>query len=112
MILIAARMLRGLCGRRTPSAPAQPKTCNLNTQTGKFVWTPPTLMTIGGIGAVTGLFTGLLGVGGGSLVVPALQRFTPLSLHSLVATSLLVIALMSCSAVTVGLKSKRSPLMR
>ncbi|HLS16720.1 MAG TPA: sulfite exporter TauE/SafE family protein [Paenalcaligenes sp.] len=108
MILIAARMLRGLFGRRTPSAPAQPKTCHLNTQTGKFIWTPPTLMTIGGIGAVTGLFTGLLGVGGGFLVVPALQRFTPLSLHSIVATSLMVIALISGSAVTVGLWQSRT----
>src|SRR5690625_5988770 len=105
---MASLTLRGSLGRRPPSAPAQPKPCHLNTQTGKFIWTPPTLMTIGGIGAVTGLFTGLLGVGGGFLVVPALQRFTPLCLHSIVAISLMVFALISCSDVTVVLWQSRN----
>lgn len=103
MILIATRMLRGLLIPQKKSTHTRAKPCHLNAQTGKFIWTPTTLLTIGSIGAVTGMFTGLLGVGGGFLVVPALQRFTPLSLHSIVATSLMVIALISGSAVTIAL---------
>jgi uncharacterized membrane protein YfcA len=38
------------------------------------------------------LLSGLLGVGGGFVIVPALRRFTDLSMNSVVATSLAVIA--------------------
>jgi len=48
-------------------------------------------------GAVTGLFSGLFGVGGGFLVVPALIFTTGMSVHRAVATSLLVIVLISAS---------------
>src|SRR3546814_2905085 len=41
----------------------------------------------------------MLGVGGGFIIVPALGYFSELRMHSIVATSLLVIALLS--AVTV-----------
>ncbi len=46
------------------------------------------------------LCTGLLGVGGGFVMVPALRRATNLPMESIVATSLAVIALVSCAAVT------------
>jgi uncharacterized membrane protein YfcA len=43
--------------------------------------------------------TGLLGVGGGFVIVPALQRYTNLVMQSVVATSLAVIALVSVTGV-------------
>ncbi|MWV15978.1 TSUP family transporter [Pseudomonas sp. L-22-4S-12] len=48
-----------------------------------------------GIGLAVGLLSGLLGVGGGFLVVPALLWFTPLSMLAATATSMAVIALVS-----------------
>jgi len=48
-------------------------------------------------GALTGVLSGLFGVGGGFLVVPALIFATGMSIHRAVATSLLVIALVSAS---------------
>jgi uncharacterized membrane protein YfcA len=51
------------------------------------------------IGVLTGLLTGLLGVGGGFVIVPALRRLTNLGMQSIVATSLLVIALTGVSGV-------------
>lgn len=103
MVFIALRMVRGLIHPHPPSPDTRPKPCLLNQQTGKFIWSRSTVWTIGRIGAVTGIFTGLLGVGGGFLIVPALQRFTPLSMHHIVATSLMVIALISGSTVTMAL---------
>lgn len=48
-------------------------------------------------GALTGVLSGLFGVGGGFLVVPALIFATGMSIHRAVATSLLVITLVSAS---------------
>lgn len=48
-----------------------------------------------GIGLGVGVFSGLMGVGGGFLVVPALLAFTPLSMLAATATSMAVIALVS-----------------
>jgi uncharacterized membrane protein YfcA len=51
------------------------------------------------IGAFTGFMTGLLGVGGGFVIVPMLRRFTNMSMHGIVATSLMVIALVGSGGV-------------
>ncbi len=48
-------------------------------------------------GLVVGVITGLVGVGGGFLIVPALVLLGGLSMHQAVATSLVVIALKSYS---------------
>lgn len=48
-------------------------------------------------GLVVGVITGLVGVGGGFLIVPALVLLGGLSMHHAVATSLIIIALKSFS---------------
>src|SRR3546814_12413313 len=68
--------------------------CRVSTETGRFIWNPRTVTTLGGIGVVSGLFTGMLGVGGGFIIVPALGNFSELRMHSIVATYLLGIAKM------------------
>ncbi|HTD05966.1 sulfite exporter TauE/SafE family protein, partial [Undibacterium sp.] len=73
--------------------------CRINAQTGRFDWTWSTGLIIGTIGSVAGFCTGLLGVGGGFVIVPMLRRFTNVSMHGAVATSLLVIALVGAAAV-------------
>ena len=52
-----------------------------------------------GTGALSGLLSGLLGVGGGFVIVPALTHHTDLDIRSIQATSLAVIALVSVSGV-------------
>jgi uncharacterized membrane protein YfcA len=71
----------------------------IDPTTRRFVWSWPTAALIAGIGALTGLMTGLLGVGGGFVIVPMLRRFTHLTMHAVVATSLLVIALVGLGGV-------------
>ena len=46
-------------------------------------------------GGIAGFLSGLLGVGGGFVIVPALKRYTDLPVQSIVATSLGVLAIVS-----------------
>ena len=50
-------------------------------------------------GVAAGVLSGLFGVGGGFVVVPALVLFSGMGIHRAVATSLLVIALVSASGL-------------
>ncbi|VEB39653.1 Sulfite exporter TauE/SafE [Chromobacterium violaceum] len=67
--------------------------CRVRPETGRLAWTPASIAALAGVGALTGLLTGLLGVGGGFVIVPALRRLSDLGMHAIVSTSLLVIAL-------------------
>lgn len=62
-------------------------------------WTAPCARALAATGLQSGLLSGLVGVGGGFVIVPALQRHTDLDLRSVQATSLAVIALVSFSGV-------------
>ena len=73
--------------------------CVLDARDGRLVWTRPCAQALALTGVVAGLLSGLLGVGGGFVIVPALTRFTELSARSVVATSLAVIALASVGGV-------------
>jgi uncharacterized membrane protein YfcA len=66
---------------------------------GRIVWGPRTASAVGAIGGVTGFIAGLLGVGGGFVIVPALRAGSGLSMHTCIATSLMAIALISAVAV-------------
>jgi uncharacterized membrane protein YfcA len=52
------------------------------------------------IGLLTGILSGMFGVGGGFVIVPALVLFSGMEIHRAVGTSLLVIFLISISGVT------------
>jgi len=59
--------------------------------------TPRAVWKIAIDGLLVGVITGLVGVGGGFLIVPALALLGGLSMHRAVATSLLIIAMKSFS---------------
>ena len=61
-----------------------------------------------GVGFATGVLSGLFGVGGGFVIVPALVIFSGMGIHRAVATSLLVITLVSISGVSSHVLAGRS----
>jgi uncharacterized membrane protein YfcA len=93
---VSVRLWRGANRGLRPQARCP---CRLDTHTGRLHWTRPCARALAGTGALAGLLSGLLGVGGGFVIVPALKRYTDLDMNSLVATSLAVIALV---ALTTG----------
>lgn len=101
LLLVAARTWRQ--ARHAPAAVAPssliPHPCQRSTDTGRFTWTSGCARALTLSGTVAGLLSGLLGVGGGFVMVPALQRYTDLPMRSVVATSLAVIALVSVTGV-------------
>ncbi|SIT35593.1 putative permease [Paraburkholderia ribeironis] len=100
MLVVALRLLTQAL--RKPSAEATTSgLCvgRVNPNTGRLVWTWPTGAALAATGALTGLMTGLLGVGGGFIIVPMLRKFTNVSMHGIVATSLMVIALVGSGGI-------------
>lgn len=77
--------------------------CKLHAVTGRIRWTRPCALLLAAVGAATGFLSGLLGVGGGFVIVPALRAATELSMHSAVATSLMVIAITAGGGLGVAL---------
>lgn len=51
------------------------------------------------VGLMTGILSGMFGVGGGFVIVPALVLFSGMEIHKAVGTSLMVIVLVSISGV-------------
>src|SRR5450830_129148 len=84
-------------GHPAPRPGFQP--CVLNPLQGRLRWTLPCARALTVTGMLSGLLSGLLGVGGGFVIIPALTRYTNLDGKSIVATSLAVIALVSLGSV-------------
>ncbi|VVN77507.1 sulfite exporter TauE/SafE family protein [Pseudomonas fluorescens] len=103
MVIVAWRMLRRESRDAGPSdhgsASWGQKNCMLDQQTGRFSWTAKCSATLAALGAVTGVVSGLLGVGGGFLIVPAFKQLTDVQMRGIVATSLMVISLISAIGV-------------
>ncbi len=73
--------------------------CRLDDIDGRLIWNIPCFKSLALSGTMAGFLSGLLGVGGGFIIVPALKKVTDLSVPSILATSLAIIALISLMGV-------------
>ena len=96
MLIVAARMLRTASGSHLRGSSI---TCMVNEKTGRINWNAVSFAKLSLIGLMSGTATGLLGVGGGFIIVPALLRCSNISMNGIIATSLTVITLISAGAV-------------
>ncbi len=99
MCWVAWKMLRPSVASANPAPSSDSYPCKVAATGGRLVWTSRCVRALAGTGALSGLLSGLLGVGGGFVIVPALTRYTDLEFRSVQATSLAVIALVSVSGV-------------
>lgn len=108
IVLVALRLI--LQARRAPAdasvagaalaGDAGNAVCRLDPQSGRIRWNSPCAGVLAATGALAGLLSGLLGIGGGFVIVPTLRRVTELSMQGAVATSLMVMALVGSGAIT------------
>ena len=107
LLFVAGKTLHQARGKApAPAAPEQDVyPCTRDSEGGRFIWTGACARALILSGTVAGLLSGLLGVGGGFVMVPALQRYTNLDMRAVVATSLAVIALVSMAGVAVSAAS-------
>jgi uncharacterized membrane protein YfcA len=109
MLWVAARMWLKATRRpelaavvRSPTerspVPSHGPACSRDPE-GRLRWTSRCARVLALAGVVTGILSGLFGVGGGFVIVPALVLFSGMGIHRAVATSLLVIALVSAAAL-------------
>ena len=104
MIYIALRMWRA--ASQSTANDRGLGDCLIDSATGRFRWTPRCASWLAGVGSTAGMLTGMFGVGGGFVIVPGLRRISDADMHASVATSLMVIALVSgFSAATMLLGS-------
>lgn len=97
MLIQSYKDIRGIHTKEVKRPP-----CLLNQSIGKLIWTVPCARSLAFAGAVAGFFSGLLGVGGGFIIVPALRKVTNLEIRSVVATSFGVLTLVSFGGVVVS----------
>jgi uncharacterized membrane protein YfcA len=67
---------------------------------GRLRLTSPCAMLLGVVGLSVGLLTGMFGVGGGFIIVPALVSFACMGMQRAIGTSLLIVTLVSISGTT------------
>jgi len=69
--------------------------CEMNPDHGKLIWTKKCASSLIFTGGITGVMSGLLGVGGGFVIIPALRKFSNIPLKQITSTSVGVIAIIS-----------------
>ncbi len=104
MLVVAWRMWNKSKAQNAETAQAASETdargptCQRTTD-GKLRLTSRCAMLLAVAGLTTGFLSGMFGVGGGFVIVPALVLFSAMPIKKAVATSLLVIVLVSISGV-------------
>lgn len=112
MLVIAQRMwvkardpqvVTGVCNSEA-IPPRDGPACQRDAK-GQLRWNARCTRLLLVLGLLTGVLSGLFGIGGGFVIVPALVLFSGMAMHRAVATSLLAIGLISVSGVASFLAS-------
>lgn len=74
--------------------------CVLNPATSRLFWTAPCTKRLMITGSLAGFLSGLLGVGGGFVIVPSLRKVSNFDMQTIIATSLMAIAIVSAVSIS------------
>ncbi|MGB7323387.1 MAG: sulfite exporter TauE/SafE family protein [Rubripirellula sp.] len=107
MFVVAQRMWSKACNPKIPSGvcttenePGPDRSACQRDADGKLRLTSKCARLLVVVGLMMGVLSGMFGVGGGFVIVPALVIFSGMAIHQAVGTSLFVIVLVSISGVT------------
>jgi uncharacterized membrane protein YfcA len=104
MVIVAVRLWRGasrprpISAVRTDVPAANAPTCRRDAA-GALVLSSRCAALLLLVGLFTGVLSGLFGVGGGFIIVPALILYSGMPIHHAVGTSLMIVSLVSLSGV-------------
>lgn len=98
LIAVAMRSWKNANIKDEVNSNIPPPACTINPATSRLFWTAPCTRSLIATGGLAGLLSGLLGVGGGFVIVPSLQRVSNFTHQTIVATTLAAIALISLSS--------------
>lgn len=73
--------------------------CMINKITSRLYWTASCTKRLIATGTLAGFVSGLLGVGGGFVIVPSLRKVSNFKIQSVVATSLMVVSIVSMVSI-------------
>ncbi|MCL6505483.1 MAG: sulfite exporter TauE/SafE family protein [Bryobacteraceae bacterium] len=108
MLVVAQRMWQKAAkGDSAAGSQPHPALCR-HTAAGGLELTSRCVLLLALVGVTVGILTGLFGVGGGFVIVPALVLLSGMQIHRAIGTSLLVISLVSVSGVGSHLLAGRS----
>lgn len=113
MVLVAVRMWQQAgdanadCPTDSTISSAGHLVCDRD-ESGTLVLTSRCAVLLLSLGGLTGVLSGLFGVGGGFVIVPALVLFSRMAIHRAIGTSLIVVAMISASGVAAQLWSGQS----
>lgn len=107
MIVVAVRMWQQASRPLLPGTSDQPRVCRRDAS-GTLMLTSRCGALLLVAGVVTGVLSGLFGVGGGFVIVPALTLVSGMTIHRAVGTSLMVISFVSVAGVASQVWSGRT----
>jgi uncharacterized membrane protein YfcA len=107
MVIVASKMWKQ-SREKAPEAKEDERRSCQRTSDGKLRLTSRCAFLLAVVGLCTGFLSGMFGVGGGFVIVPALVLFSGMPIHRAIATSLLVIVLVSISGVASHLLAGRT----
>lgn len=104
MATVAIRLWRQAAGGQSVPLPDGTSDCgDVSTcqrdQTGELILTSRCAILLILVGVMAGVLSGMFGVGGGFIIVPALVLFSGMPIHKAIGTSLLVIVLVSTAGI-------------
>jgi len=104
MVVVSVRLWQQAAGGRPESSLDGMNDCRdaptcRRDAAGELILTSRCAFLLAVVGSVAGVLSGLFGVGGGFIIVPALVLFSGMAIHRAIGTSLMVIVLVSAAGL-------------
>lgn len=99
LVFVASRTWLNASTVQTHIDNQAPPACAINPATSRLFWTAACTKRLIFTGSLSGLLSGLLGIGGGFVIIPSLQKVSNFNPQTIVATTLAVVAIISTGSL-------------